>query len=309
MKRNRLIAGAVCAAVAGTLTLTACSDGGDGASNGGDKKLTFMFRGGEDEKEAYEAAIKKYTADTDVEGGDHRHHRGPVRHQAEGRHRRQAGSGRVLHRPRRRPGLRAERHRQGHHRIRGRLRHDRPGQHLGVRRRQLPLRRQAAWAKAPSTPCPRTSDRSPSATTRPCWKRPASRCRTRTSPTPSTSSSTAAKKLTADTNGDGALDQWGTGLNVQWNLQPFVWSNGGDWLNEDRTKVTVDTPEFAEALQWFADLQNVHGVTPSAAEAADPGHLPALDEGRDRLLPHRPVGPLHLPEAGLRVGRHPLPRR
>jgi multiple sugar transport system substrate-binding protein len=77
----------------------------------------------------------------------------------------------------------------------------------------------------------------------------------------------AAKKLTADTNGDGSLDQWGTGLNVQWNLQPFVWSNGGDWLNEDRTKVTVDTPEFAESLQWFADLQNVHGVTPSVAEA------------------------------------------
>ncbi|MBP2414145.1 multiple sugar transport system substrate-binding protein [Arthrobacter stackebrandtii] len=76
-----------------------------------------------------------------------------------------------------------------------------------------------------------------------------------------------AKQLTQDTNGDGKLDQWGTGLNVQWNLQPFVWSNGGDWLNEDRTKVTVDTPEFAEALQWFADLQNVAKVTPSVGEA------------------------------------------
>ena len=119
----------------------------------------------------------------------------------------------------------------------------------------------------------------------------------------------AAKKLTADTNGDGALDQWGTGLNVQWNLQPFVWSNGGDWLNEDRTKVTVDTPEFAESLQWFADLQNVHGVTPVRGRSPDPGHLPALDEGRNRLLPHRPLGPLHLPEARLRLGRHPLPGR
>ena len=66
MKRNRLIAGAVCAAVAGTLTLTACSDGGDGASDGGDKEITFMFRGGPDEKAAYEAAIEKYTADTGV---------------------------------------------------------------------------------------------------------------------------------------------------------------------------------------------------------------------------------------------------
>ena len=77
-----------------------------------------------------------------------------------------------------------------------------------------------------------------------------------------------AKQLTVDTDGDGAVDQWGTGLNVQWNLQSMVWSNGGDWTNEDRTEVTVDTPEFAEALQYFADLTLVDGVTPSASEAA-----------------------------------------
>jgi multiple sugar transport system substrate-binding protein len=76
------------------------------------------------------------------------------------------------------------------------------------------------------------------------------------------------KKLTKDTNGDGKVDQWGTGLNVQWNLQAFAWSNGADWTNADRTKVTVDTPEFAEALQWFADLTNVDKVTPSASDAA-----------------------------------------
>ena len=74
-------------------------------------------------------------------------------------------------------------------------------------------------------------------------------------------------ELTQDLDGDGALDQWGTGLNVTWNLQPLVWSNGGDWADEDVTTVTVDTPEFAEALQFFADLQNVHEVTPSIAES------------------------------------------
>lgn len=77
-----------------------------------------------------------------------------------------------------------------------------------------------------------------------------------------------AQQLTQDTDGDGSLDQWGTGLNVQWNLQSLVWSNGGDWTNADRTRVTVDTPEFAEALQYFADLTLVDGVTPSSAEAA-----------------------------------------
>lgn len=75
------------------------------------------------------------------------------------------------------------------------------------------------------------------------------------------------KKLTLDNNGDGSLDQWGTGLNVNWSLQPFVWSNGADWLDESKTKVTVDTPEFAEALQYFADMQNVDKVTPSVEQA------------------------------------------
>lgn len=75
------------------------------------------------------------------------------------------------------------------------------------------------------------------------------------------------EEVTQDLDGDGGPDQWGTGLNVVWNLQAFVWSNGGDWLDEDAAEVTVDTPEFAEALQFFADLDTVHGVTPSIAEA------------------------------------------
>ena len=76
-----------------------------------------------------------------------------------------------------------------------------------------------------------------------------------------------AKKITLDNDGDGKLDQWGTGLNVNVSLQPFVWSNGGDWLDETKTKVTVDTPEFAEALQYFADMQNVYKITPSIEQA------------------------------------------
>ncbi|MDL4839023.1 ABC transporter substrate-binding protein [Aquibacillus rhizosphaerae] len=77
----------------------------------------------------------------------------------------------------------------------------------------------------------------------------------------------ANQALTKDTDGDGKIDQYGTGFNVNWVLQPFVWSNGGDFLDETQTKVTVDTPEFAEALQWFADHQNVYEITPSIEDA------------------------------------------
>ncbi|WP_309065652.1 ABC transporter substrate-binding protein [Microbacterium sp.] len=101
-----------------------------------------------------------------------------------------------------------------------------------------------------------------------------------------------AKKLTLDTNGDGTLDQWGTGLNVQWNLQSFVWSNGGDWLNEDRTKVTVDTPEFAEALQFFADMSNVAKVTPSTTDAQT---LDTYQRWMQGQIGFFPVGPWDVP--------------
>lgn len=99
---------------------------------------------------------------------------------------------------------------------------------------------------------------------------------------------TVAKQLTKDTDGDGSLDQWGTGLNVSWNMQAFAWSNGADFLNEDRTKVTVDTPEFAEALQWFADLQNVHGVTPSAGESQTLDTYQRWMQGQIGLFPIAP---------------------
>jgi len=73
--------------------------------------------------------------------------------------------------------------------------------------------------------------------------------------------------LTKDTNGDGEIDQYGTGFNVNWVLQSFVWSNGGSFIDETQTKVTVDTPEFAEALQWFADHQLEYEITPSIEDA------------------------------------------
>ncbi|WP_164234813.1 ABC transporter substrate-binding protein [Microbacterium hydrocarbonoxydans] len=101
-----------------------------------------------------------------------------------------------------------------------------------------------------------------------------------------------AEKLTLDTDGDGTLDQWGTGLNVQWNLQSFVWSNGGDWLNEDHTEVTVDTPEFAEALQFFADMSNVAKVTPSTTDAQT---LDTYQRWMQGQIGFFPVGPWDVP--------------
>ena len=49
------------------LILGACGNSGGNANNdNGKKEITFMFRGGEDEKKAYETAIKQFEEANDV---------------------------------------------------------------------------------------------------------------------------------------------------------------------------------------------------------------------------------------------------
>lgn len=74
-----------------------------------------------------------------------------------------------------------------------------------------------------------------------------------------------AKKLTS---GTGVDKVYGT---ANYTLESAVWSNGANYLSEDKKTVTVNTPEFAEALQWVADLALVHGVSPTTAESATSG--------------------------------------
>ncbi len=68
----------------------------------------------------------------------------------------------------------------------------------------------------------------------------------------------------------------GSGINkvfgvANYTLEAAVWSNGADFLNEDHTKVTVDTPEFAQAMQWVSDLALVEGISPTPEEDSASG--------------------------------------
>jgi multiple sugar transport system substrate-binding protein len=50
----------------------------------------------------------------------------------------------------------------------------------------------------------------------------------------------------------GMVYDWGS---LEWiGYSPFLWQAGGAYYNEDYTKVTLDTPEAAEALAFFASL-------------------------------------------------------
>ncbi|MCG8346729.1 MAG: sugar ABC transporter substrate-binding protein [Chloroflexales bacterium] len=81
-----------------------------------------------------------------------------------------------------------------------------------------------------------------------------------------------AQTLTRDTDGDGVIDQYGLGVEASlFRLAPFVWQNGGVIVDDTDlpSRLTLTRPPSLEALSWFVDLQQVHGVVPDrVAEAA-----------------------------------------
>jgi len=60
-----------------------------------------------------------------------------------------------------------------------------------------------------------------------------------------------AKRLTQDINGDGKLDQFGIGGGELW-VDVFVPLYGGDWVDQESWKATVDRPEFIKAVEWVS---------------------------------------------------------
>ncbi|MCC3373574.1 sugar ABC transporter substrate-binding protein [Cohnella sp. REN36] len=79
------------------------------------------------------------------------------------------------------------------------------------------------------------------------------------------------KKLTKDSNGDGKPDQYGMGP-AWW--EGFVWGNGGKILSDDRKEFMLNEDKSVEALQFAADMRNVHRISPDARA------LQAMNDGQ-----------------------------
>lgn len=80
-----------------------------------------------------------------------------------------------------------------------------------------------------------------------------------------------AKELTRDFDGDGRIDQYGLGMEPSlYRLSAFVWQNGGPLVDNEEApnRLTLTRPPSLEALQWFVDLRQVHGVVPDRVEEA-----------------------------------------
>lgn len=61
--------------------------------------------------------------------------------------------------------------------------------------------------------------------------------------------------------------------NNSYNVQQFVWTNGGDFISEDGTTVDgyMNSAATVEAVQWYADLASKHKVSPSPSSSSTMG--------------------------------------
>jgi len=80
----------------------------------------------------------------------------------------------------------------------------------------------------------------------------------------------AARGLTVDADGDGTVDVYGLGTDPEIiRVAPFIWSNGGEIVDDDATptRLAMGTVKAAVPLQAFLDLRQTHGVVPTDEEA------------------------------------------
>lgn len=80
----------------------------------------------------------------------------------------------------------------------------------------------------------------------------------------------------------GSTQVYGTHLWEDFTLQPFVWGAGGEYLNEDKTKVMFNSPEFIEGYEGFMKIVEMGGSGLSTDETT--GYLKFL-AGRCAYFP------------------------
>jgi multiple sugar transport system substrate-binding protein len=102
----------------------------------------------------------------------------------------------------------------------------------------------------------------------------------------------AAQRLTVDTNGKHPTEEgfdttkiatYGAAFDKiyeGWTFYPFIFSNGGQVVNESGTQLLLDSPEAIEAIQSLADLMWVQHVTPTPAQDTNlPGYVTMFQTG------------------------------
>lgn len=117
-----------------------------------------------------------------------------------------------------------------------------------------------------------------------------------------------AQALTADEDGDGQTDIFG--VDVFTNYWPMVvWTQTGHALYDDirnPTEFLGAEEDAVAAVQWLADLINVHGVMPSAEQRADISDMFVAGKAAMQVVGHWRV-PRYLANAEFDFDFAPLP--
>lgn len=73
-------------------------------------------------------------------------------------------------------------------------------------------------------------------------------------------------------------------LNREEGYHNFIYQNGGQVLSDDKSQSGFRSPETVEAVQWYADLSTVHGVSPDSGAFAENAPLSYFQSGRAAML-------------------------
>jgi multiple sugar transport system substrate-binding protein len=106
------------------------------------------------------------------------------------------------------------------------------------------------------------------------------------------------------------------GMNVAVSWQVFVeflWENGGRIFNDEGTRSLLDSPEAAEALQFYVDLYHRYEVCPTAGMPQAGGAIPVFASQRAAMEINNQFGLYNVrkyaPELLPKVGIAPTPLR
>ena len=122
----------------------------------------------------------------------------------------------------------------------------------------------------------------------------------------------AAKRMTVR---EGAITkQAGINLPVSWQLfVEFLWENGGQVFSDDGRRSMLNSPEAAEALQFYVDLYGKYRVCPTAGMPQIGGSVPVFASQKAAMEINNQFGVYNVskyaPELLPQVGVAPTPRR
>jgi ABC-type glycerol-3-phosphate transport system substrate-binding protein len=121
----------------------------------------------------------------------------------------------------------------------------------------------------------------------------------------------AMKKLTHDTNGDGATDVWGSMLDIGWDrLQVHINAWGGHVVDpSDPAKCVIDSPEALAALEWVRARMWDDRVMATFTDVNNVGTQAAFYGGKLAMVEDGSWGLKNILEnAGFRIGVAPMPK-